>query len=334
MAARVVSPGTAARLRDERGAEGVSLRGERGQVLVFSVILFAVLLGMAALAVDLGSWYRTQRQDQVVADAAALAGAQALPDDPDQAVSLASDYAKKNGVTLAAGAVTIKSSSPSMPHDTIQVSHAQSSPAFFAKIFGIDHADTREQATARSGVPGAARFVAPIVVPETNPMLQCSPPPCAGTTQISLLDLHKPGGGNAAGSFALLNLEQNGSGTADAGTLAEWMADGYPDEMPIGTYFGAASTNYNSSAFQDALTARVGTEVLFPVYQAPIVNGGSNGQFNIVGWVGFHIDSQTAGGSSGTLVGYFTRFIAQGLPAAGNQPGSNDYGVRVVWLVE
>jgi Flp pilus assembly protein TadG len=332
MAARVVSPATAARLREERGGKGDSLRGERGQVLVFSVVLFAVLLGMAALAVDLGSWYRTQRQDQVVADAAALAGAQALPDDPAQAANLASAYAQKNGATLAAGAVTIKSTS--LPNDTIQVSYPKSSPAFFAKIFGIDHADTREQATARSGVPGAARFVAPIVVPATNPMLQCSPPPCAGLTQISLLDLHKPGGGNAAGSFALLNLEQNGSGTADAGTLAEWMADGYPDEMPIGTYFGAASTNYNSSAFQDALTARVGTEVLFPVYQAPILNGGSNGEFNIVGWVGFHINSQTAGGSSGTLVGYFTRFIAQGLPAAGNQPGSNDYGVRVVWLSE
>jgi len=315
-----------------KGSKGVSPSDERGQVLVLSVVAFAALLGMAALAIDLGSWYRTQRQDQAVADAAALAGAQALPDDPVQAVSLASEYAKKNGVTLAAGAVTIKSTS--LPHDTIQVSYAQSSPAFFAKIFGIDHADTREQATARSGVPGAARFVAPIVVPASNPMLQCSPPPCAGTTQISLLDLHKPGGGNAAGSFALLNLVQNDSGTADAGTLAEWMVDGYPDEMPIGTYFGAPSTNFNSSAFQDALTARVGTEVLFPVYQPPIVNGGSNGQFDIVGWVGFHINSQTAGGSGGTLVGYFTRFIAQGLPAAGNQPGSNDYGVRVVWLIE
>jgi len=258
-----------------KGSKGVSPSDERGQVLVLSVVAFAALLGMAALAIDLGSWYRTQRQDQAVADAAALAGAQALPDDPSQAASLASAYATKNGVTLAAGAVTIKSNS--LPNDTIQVSYAQPSPAFLAKIFGIDHANTRAQASARSGVPGAARFVAPIVVPTTNPLLNCSPPPCPGTTQITLLDLHKPGSGNASGSFALLNLDQNGGGTADAGTLANWMADGYPDEMPVGTYYGAPSTNFNSSAFQDALTSRVGTEVLFPVYQPPILNGGSNG---------------------------------------------------------
>lgn len=314
------------------GSKGVSLRDERGQVLVLSVVVFAILLGMAALAIDLGSWYRTERQDQVVVDAAALAGAQALPDDPSQAASLASAYAKKNGATLAAGAVTIKSSS--LPNDTIQVRYAQSSPAFFAKIFGIDHANTREQASARSGVPGAARFVAPIVVPTTNPMLHCSPPPCAGTTQISLMNLHDPGSGNGAGAFALLNLNQDDHGTAAAGALADWLAKGYPDEMPVGIYFGAPSAKFNSSAFQAALALRVGTDVLFPVYQPPIVNGGSNGEFNIVGWVGFHITSETAKGSSGTLDGYFTSFIAQGLPPVGSQQGSNDYGVRVVWLIE
>ncbi len=54
-------------------------RGESGQALVFVVVVLFVLVGMAALVIDGGSWYRAQRQLQRAADAAALAGAQELP---------------------------------------------------------------------------------------------------------------------------------------------------------------------------------------------------------------------------------------------------------------
>src|SRR6266508_390902 len=86
MAARVVSPGTAARLRDERG-----------QAVVITAVFLVALLGMAALAVDLGAWSRSQRALQARVDAAALAGAQALPYDTDTATSLAGEDASKNG---------------------------------------------------------------------------------------------------------------------------------------------------------------------------------------------------------------------------------------------
>ena len=178
-----------------------------------------------------------------------------------------------------------------------------------------------------------ARFVAPIVVPRTNPQLQCTPPPCTGPTQLTLSDLHGSGSGNGAGAFALLNLDPNATGTADVGQLADWMRNGDQDAMPTGIYYSAPSTNFNSSAFQDALTARVGDEVLFPVYQPPILAGGSNARFNIIGWVGFHITSEAAGGSGGKLIGYFTHYIADGLPAT-TWDTNTDFGVRVVALVE
>ena len=102
--------------------------------------------------------------------------------------------------------------------------------------------------------------------------------------------------------------------------------------MPLGIYDAVPSTKYNSSSFQDALTARTGDEVLFPVYQPPILLGGSNAQFDIIGWVAFHIDSQTTHGSSGSLTGHFTHFLAQGLEAS--DWNGHDFGVRVVQLVE
>jgi Putative Flp pilus-assembly TadE/G-like len=295
-----------------------------------AALLIASMLGMCVLVLDVGSWYRTKRHEQAVVDAAALAGAQALPDDPSQAITLAVNYASANGVSLPVSDVSI--SSGAMANDTINVSYDGPGSIYFAGVFGVSPPKISADAAARSDTPGAARWVAPIVVPTTNPQLQCTPPPCTAGTQIDLLDLHHLGSGNAAGSFAMLDLIQNDGGNVGAGTLAGWMANGNPDAMPLGTYDAAPSTNFTSSGFQSALQARVGTEVLFPVYQPPIVLSGSNAEFNIVGWVGFHIDSATAHGNSGTLTGHFTRYIAQGLQA--QTFSGNDFGVRVIQLIK
>ena len=310
----------------------LQLRSERGQVVVLTVVAMVVILGMAAMAIDVGSWYQSQRHEQAVVDAAALAGAQALPDDPAQAVSLAVNYAGKNGVTLTPSEVNISSAVGA--NDTIRVAAARPAPTFFAKIFGLNSVQVGASAAARTGLPAAARYVAPIVVPITNPMLQCTPPPCSGATSIDLLDLHNPGSGNAAGSFALLDLIQNDGGSVGSSILAGWMAYGNDEEMPLGTYEAVPSNKYNSSDFQQALENRVGTEVLFPVYQPPIVFSGSNAEFNIIGWVGFHIDSETTHGSGGTLVGHFTTYLAQGLQAVSPGTGGTNLGVKVVQLVE
>lgn len=312
-------------------AEG--LRGERGQAFVLTVASMVVLLGMAAIGIDIGGWYQAQRHDQAVVDAAALAGAQALPGDPSQATSLAIDYARRNGVTINASAVTI-SSSDGTNQDTIKVAVQKPESTIFARVFGISTVQVGAKATARAGLPGAARYVAPIVVPITNPELSgCTPPPCTDSTQIFLADLHGPGSGDAAGSFALLDLIPGDNGSVGSGTLADWMANGNPADMPLGIYEAVPSTKYNSSDFQAALHLKVGDEVLFPVYQPPIIFSGSNAEFNIIGWVAFHIDAQATHGSAGALNGHFTSFLAQGL-LADTGPGSQNFGVTVVQLVE
>ena len=69
----------------------------RGQTTVLTLVFMTVLLGMAALVLDVGSWYRADRALQQTADSAALAGAQALPDSTGDATNLAIEYAGKNG---------------------------------------------------------------------------------------------------------------------------------------------------------------------------------------------------------------------------------------------
>src|SRR3954470_7498235 len=81
-------------------------REESGQAVVLSAVWIVVLLGMAGLVIDVGSWYRAQRNLQADADAAALAGAQELPDDTATAGVKAKLYAQKNGYTLPASDIS------------------------------------------------------------------------------------------------------------------------------------------------------------------------------------------------------------------------------------
>jgi Flp pilus assembly protein TadG len=314
-------------------------RSDHGQATVLTVVFLVVLLGMAALVLDVGSWYRADRATQSTADAAALAGAQALPGDSATANALAQQYAQKNG-GVGSGGVTF--SSKIVANDTIKVTVSRPAPTFFAKIFGKNSVTVGATATARSEGVSSVKYVAPIVVHYKHPLLNCKGPASKPTcdpdfgpshpTTLNLEDLHKPGGGSGAGAFGLLNLNYGDpTGNIGAGTLAEWLLHGYDDELPTGTYYSAPSANFNNSQFQDSLNAVIGKEVLFPVYRL-LTGPGSNAKYDIIGWVGFVITSFNTGGSSGTLTGYFTSYTASGVQVT---TGGNPYfGVHKVELVD
>ena len=69
---------------------------ERGQVFVFLAVMLVVLLGCAALVIDVGRAYLAKRHLQASADAAATAGALELPD-PIAAQTFAANYSGQDG---------------------------------------------------------------------------------------------------------------------------------------------------------------------------------------------------------------------------------------------
>jgi hypothetical protein len=300
-------------------------------VLVLVVVGLVALIGFAGISVDVASWYRQQRAEQATADAAALAGAQSLPDYPETAAADAMRYANANGAGLSPQDIVI--SSDRAPNDTISVRVRKEAPAVFTKLFGLNSVTVHAGAAARSDGVSSAEYVAPVAVSSQHPMLQCSPPPCTGGTQLDLMDLKKKGSPDAAGNFSLLDLRIGAGGAVGDSTLADWLTNGYDAYMPLGVYTSVPGSKFNGADFRQALAGRVGQEVLFPVYRPPVVLSGSNAQFDIVGWVGFQITGSSGGGNSGTIYGSFTRFIAQGLQ--GSKPGSqSDFGVRAVQLVQ
>src|SRR5690242_21954241 len=101
-------------------------RNERGQAVVLMVLALVVLLGRAALVLDVGNWFRDKRRLQGTADAAALAGAQQLPTNASGAQSMAMSYANQNGGDVAAADITV--TSVYQTNDTIEVNARRTDP--------------------------------------------------------------------------------------------------------------------------------------------------------------------------------------------------------------
>jgi Flp pilus assembly protein TadG len=318
MAARVVSPGTAARLRDERG-----------QAVVITAVFLVALLGMAALAVDLGAWSRSQRALQARVDAAALAGAQALPYDTDTATSLAGEYASKNGGQVAGQSITIGTTTN--PNDTIEVTANNQSQGFFAKTFGIQSVTVRARATAVANLIGSARYVAPIAVNIQHPYLSgmVNGTACPCFMQDTTLPLGKTG---APGAFALLNLDGAHGGNGGQNTLADWIINGYNEDLDLGEYFSNTGAKFDAVEIQNALGQRVANNstLLFPVFDV-LNSGGANAMYHVIGWVGFTLTGYGVQGNDGYISGHFTEVVWSGLAST---PGSGqpDLGARTIRL--
>ena len=316
----------------------MKIKNQRGQSMVLSVVFLTVLMGMAALVIDVGSWYRAHRAAQSTADASALAGAQALPD-TSQATALANQYVSKNGGS-AAGGTAITFSRQDYETDTIQVTVTRPHPGFFAKLFGLSTVSVKGRATARAWNVSSVRGVAPITVNYKHPLLNCtrgSKPTCSPTfgvpTTLTLEDLHTSGGKDAAGAFGLINLDQNDPNPG-ANTLADWLLNGYPGYLPIGKYESATGASFGNSQFRSALDQQIGKELMFPVYRL-LKGPGGNAMYDIIGWVGYVITSYSITGSDGSIQGSFTRYVVDGVPSEhGGSGGSEGLGVHKIELTK
>jgi hypothetical protein len=132
-------------------------KSESGQVMVLAAGAMILIIGMAALAVDVGFLYATRRNMQTVADAAAIAGSNALKDkcgtSPDctcesQSVCAGAghDVATLNGYTTTTGGsspvtVTLKTpaSAPSPTNGVyVEADVTQPVPTYFLRALGYD----------------------------------------------------------------------------------------------------------------------------------------------------------------------------------------------------
>lgn len=114
-----------------------------------------VILGIAALAFDAGFMFLEKRDQQNAADAAAIAGARFLPDNAGAAGAEAINIASQNGFTTGGDqTVTITFPAP----ERIAVDIEDTTPSFFARIWGLVSHEVASRAVAINGVQPLGPF--------------------------------------------------------------------------------------------------------------------------------------------------------------------------------
>lgn len=135
----------------------LKLRDERGQSLVIVVLFLIVMLGFAALILDVGHAYLAQRRLQASVDAAALAGADGLPT-VAAATALANAYGsggsntplKVDNVQMTVSTKCLATAPGCSPANAVVVSESAAVPTVFAKVLGINSFTVHATATACS----------------------------------------------------------------------------------------------------------------------------------------------------------------------------------------
>ena len=309
------------------------LRSERGQVTVLTAIFLVVMLGLCGFVLDVGSWFRQQRVSQATVDAAALAGAQALPTDPGTAKTLAAQYASDNGGVAGA---TFTIGTKYRANDEITVAQTSDVNSIFAQLppFNIVTTTTHATASAIAEIPTEVTGAAPIVVNITHKMLSGPGCPCFGVPTTIPLGKENSDGTFTPGAFGLVDFDPTTNGGAGSSTLGGWITNGYDKYLPLGDYDSDTGAKFGATDVQTSLEGKYGSDLLFPVFDS-LAGGGSNAQFHIIGWASFHLTLAQSSGNDGALSGYFDRVIWDGIiPADGSGDSSiPDLGVYSVAIV-
>jgi Flp pilus assembly protein TadG len=317
-----------------------SRKNESGQAVVLTTVALIVLLGMAAFVLDVGNWFRTDRRLQGTADAAALAGAHQLPDDPAGAKATALDYANRNGGDVQAADITVYRTFAA--NDTIRVTAAKNEAGFFSKVFGMDGADIEAGAVARVGTPYSVQNAAPMVVSCAHDLIQnCNDNGNIPTFDTpTTLEFNKFG---APGAFGMLNFSKT-TGTPGTDEEAEWIEDGYEASLPISpecgcNYRSDPGAKFASKEIRAALEERLAPgadPLLFPVFELSkslTEGGGQVASYYIIGWIAFKITSYEIHGNEAILHGYFVEYLAHGILTSTGS-GTPAYGVKSIQLIE
>ena len=133
----------------------MNARGESGYVVVTVALLALLLLGAAALAVDVGVFYSTRTSAQQIADSAALGGAFTFVINPTgPQPDTARQYAEEIATGQAIRGGPILSSEVSVAVDVanqlVTVDISRDEGTFFGRALAIDQASIQVQASAEA----------------------------------------------------------------------------------------------------------------------------------------------------------------------------------------
>ncbi len=296
------------------------LREEKGSAMVVMVLSIAVMMGFAALVIDIGNLYLNRIRLVNMADAAALAGVQDLPNSPELAVNNAYRYAAQNGMNSDIVGVSISTN-----NTVVTVNVTRTVPFFFAKIFGMISTDVAARAVAGIKPITGVSDVVPFGVVKQEFIY--------GQTYT----LKDGAGSGYDGNYGALALGGNG-----ANIYRGNIENGYSGQLRIGDWVytepgnisGATSTGveYRISLDPTATfaTVQAGSPriLIVPIIDSLIVNGRSEVQ--IVGFAAFFLEGVGGEGNKNYVTGRFLEMVVLGDTGSGD----TSYGLYGCSLIE
>ncbi len=324
--------------------------GQRGQILVvFALALVAIVAGVG-LVIDGGFTFAQRRAEQNAADLASLAGANALLSGKD-ATAAAKAAAIKNGYPDGAGGVTV---TVNVTPKTVQVDIGAPHQNYFAGVVGQGSWPVNVTATALAGIPTGFIGVAPFTLSQEV---------FDATTGLPYSDFTVPydftktqgSGSDAPITFSNMAWTNLGTGNVSADDVKDALGGTAPinANLTLNDYIGqhdngVENTLFDSNSAQQPSvnTTLAGLDVAVPIVGGPIpgrstCNDGSHTAGCFRGWALFHVisASKNAGGTDGTIRGYFltgiTRSASASSVCAVNEPACVGlfHGVYVVKLI-
>jgi len=180
-------------------------------MMLVTAILMVVVLGFAAMAIDVGLAYRDRRDLQNDVDAAALAGSQHLPLNPATAEDRAQDWLIKNGIEPTQ-ITSIDVESGLANNDTIRVEVDDEFGWIFGRVLGLTTSNVGALGKARVGSVGGNNEMMPwAILQGESSCLDASGDAIWGQDCVV-----KVGAGSSiAGWHGALDYDGNGGGSAE-----------------------------------------------------------------------------------------------------------------------
>ena len=224
---------------------------ERGQVLIFTAISMVMIFGMAAFAVDISQAVYTRRALQASSDAAALAGAQLLPNESNARTTAIAYSGVSGGKNVRAGHAPALMASgyplfkcltstgiPCSPSNAIVVRQQSTVSTYFARLLGVSQLTVYATATAsmKGGAPDSLDLI--IILDTTASMDSNCSATVSGVSNPSRLDCALAGIRSLIGSLWPCPPSLTTCGTVVSGNVAKPL-----DKVGLMTFPGLTSTN-------------------------------------------------------------------------------------------
>jgi len=192
-----------------------STLNDSGQVVVVAAVTIPVLLGMAGMAIDVGSYASNRRQIQNAADSIALAAAQELPDE-SAALAAGQQWATRNGIALGDVTITIDASTEDGSTPWARAAISRQHAFAFMKVVGIDSKAVSARATAEKASFGGSNGIVPWTITEATQ-------DAAGLGELVVMKYDADGAN--IGNFGAIRIDGPGSNTYN--TSVKYGSAGY-----------------------------------------------------------------------------------------------------------